>query len=70
MPTLDYHNCKRLITAAPTPATTTHASGAVSTKPSLDLEVQCPLVRPRSEQNRSLGGARQSELAGHNARDL
>jgi hypothetical protein len=27
MPTLDYHNCKRLITAAPTPATTTHASG-------------------------------------------
>jgi hypothetical protein len=51
MPTLDYHNCKRLITAAPTPATTTHTpAGAV-----LDLEVQCPLVRPRSEQNRSLG---------------
>jgi hypothetical protein len=65
MPTLDYHNCKRLITAAPTPATTTHTpAGAV-----LDLEVQCPLVRPRSEQNRSLGGARQPELAGHKARD-
>jgi hypothetical protein len=36
------------------------ALGASPTKPSFDpkrpLEVQCPLVRPRSEQNRSLGG--------------
>ena len=34
--------------------------GGVSDKPSLDpklpLEVQCPLLRPQSEQNRSLGG--------------
>jgi hypothetical protein len=70
MPTLDYHNCKRLITAAPPPRRQHTPAGAVSTKPSLDLEVQCPLVRPRSEQNRSLGGARQLELAGHKARDL
>src|SRR5207302_9310994 len=39
--------------------------GSSPTKPSLDpqrpLEVQCPLVRPRSEQNRSLGRARQPE---------
>jgi hypothetical protein len=33
--------------------------GGVSNKtndPKRPLEVQCPLVRPRSEQNRSLGG--------------